>query len=86
MENQNTLESSNFPQNFFFSQNCTRGDAQGEKKNFKASAQWFNSFRKRWEFIFQEKTNVKKTSVEAILPYVRKFHEYLLYSAFHEEP
>ena len=62
-----------------------RGDEQGAK-NFKASAQWFNSFRKRWGFTFQEKTNVKKSSVEARLPYVRKFHQYLLYTAFNEEP
>ena len=55
-------------------------------ENFKASAQWFDSFRKRWGFTFQEKTNVKKSSVEARLPYVRKFHQYLLYTAFNEEP
>ena len=52
------------------------GDESGAK-TFKASCQWFNSFRKRWGFTFQEKTNVKKSSVEARLPYVRKFHQYL---------
>ena len=62
-----------------------RGDEQGAK-NFKASAQWYSSFRKRWGFTFQEKTNVKKSSLEARLPYVRKFHQYLLYTAFNEEP
>ena len=55
-------------------------------ENFKASAQWFDSFRKRWGFTFQEKTNAKKKSVEARLPYVRKFHQYILYTAFNEEP
>ena len=33
-----------------------------------------------------EKTNVKKQSVAARLPFVRKFHQYLLYKAFKEEP
>ena len=61
-----------------------RGDEQGSK-DFKASAQWFNSFRKRWGFTFQEKTNVKKASVESRLPYVKKIHQYLLYTAFKEE-
>ena len=61
-----------------------REDEQGAK-DFKASAQWFNSFRKRWGFNFQEKTNVKKASVESKLLYVRKFHHYLLYIAFNEE-
>ena len=61
------------------------GDESGAK-TFKASCQWFNSYRKRWGFTFQEKTNVNKTSVEATLPYVRKFHQYLLYTAFNEEP
>ena len=62
-----------------------RGDEQGAK-DFKASWQWFLSFRKRWGFTFQEETNVKKSSVEARLPYVRKFHQYILYTAFNEEP
>ena len=61
------------------------GDENGAK-TFKASWQLVNSFRKRWGFSFQEKTNVKKASVEARLPYVRKFHPYLLYTAFNEEP
>ena len=39
-------------------------DEQGAK-DFKASAPWFNSFRKRWGFTFQEKTNVIKASVES---------------------
>ena len=53
---------------------------ESRTKTFKASCQWFNYFRKRWGlgFTFPEKTNVKKTSVEARLPYVRKFHQYLL--------
>ena len=56
-------------------------------KNFKASAQWFQRFRRRWGFTFQEKTNVKKKkSVQQRLPYVRKHHQYLLYTAFREEP
>ena len=55
-------------------------------KNFKASWQWFIAFRKRWGFTFQEKTNVKKYSVQTRLPYVKKFHQYLLYTAFNEEP
>lgn len=29
---------------------------------------------------------IKKASVEARLPYVKKFHQYLLYTAFNEEP
>ena len=33
-----------------------------------------------------KRRNVKKKSVEARLPYVRKFHQYLLYTAFNEEP
>ena len=62
-----------------------RGDDEGAEK-FKASSQWMDAFRKRWGFSFQEKTNVKKKSVHARLPYVRKFHQYLLYEAFNEEP
>ena len=50
-----------------------------EAKRFKASAQWFNSFGKRWGFTLEEKTNVKKISVEARLPYVRKYHQYIFY-------
>ena len=61
------------------------GDENGVK-TIKVSWQWFNSFRKRWGFSFQEKTNVKKASVVARLAYVRKFHQYLLYTAFNEEP
>ena len=60
------------------------GDAPGAK-NYKASPQWFNSFRKRWGFSFQEKTNVKKKSVSERLPYVRKHQQCLLYTAFNEE-
>ena len=54
-----------------------RGNEQ-RSENFKASAQWFDSFRKRWGFTFQEKTNVKKSSVKARLPDVKKFHQYIL--------
>ena len=61
------------------------GDAPGAK-TFKASCQWFHTFRRRWGFSFQEKTNVKKKSVQARLPYVRKHHQYVLYTAFKEEP
>ena len=61
------------------------GDEPGVK-DFKASAKWFDSFRKRWGFSFQEKTNVKKKSVSERLTYVRKHHQYLLYTAFEEEP
>jgi len=55
-------------------------------KTFKASERWFQKFRKRWGFSFQEKTNVKKKSVQQRLPYVRQFHQYLLYKAFKEKP
>ena len=62
-----------------------RGDEQGSK-DFKASAQWFNSFRKRWGFTFQEKTNVKKASVESRLPHVKKsISIFYRYTAFKEE-
>ena len=61
------------------------GDVQGAQK-FKASNRWFMRFKKRWGYSFQEKTNVKKKSVAARLPYVKKFHQYLLYEAFREEP
>ena len=55
-------------------------------KSFKASCQWFHAFRRRWGFSFQEKTNVKKKSVRARLPYVRKYNEYVLYTDFKEAP
>ena len=45
-----------------------------------------NKFKRRWGFSFQQRTNVKKKSVAARLPYVRKYHQYLLYKAFKEEP
>ena len=61
------------------------GDVPGAKR-FKASSQWFHGFRRRWGFTFQEKTNVKKKSVSERLPYVRKYHQYVLYTAFREEP
>ena len=61
------------------------GDAPGAK-GFKASSKWFDTFRKRWGFSFQEKTNVKKKSVRERLPYVMKYHQYVLYEAFKEEP
>ena len=60
------------------------GDENGAK-TFKASTRCFNSFKKRCGFTFQEKTNDKKASVAARLPYVRKSHQYLLYTAFNEE-
>ena len=60
------------------------GDDDDEK--FQASTQWFQRFRRRWGFTFQEKTNVKRKSVQQRLPYVRKHHQYLLYTAFREEP
>ena len=61
------------------------GDVPGAT-SFKASSQWFQGFRRRWGFSFQEKTNVKKKSVRERLPYVRKYHQYILYTAFKEEP
>ena len=61
------------------------GDAPGAK-GFKASSQWFETYRKRWDSSFQEKTNVKKKSVRERLPYVMKYHQYVLYEAFKEEP
>ena len=57
-----------------------------ETEKFVASDKWFFDFRKRWGLSFQEKTNVKRKSVEARLPYVRKHHQYILYSAFKELP
>ena len=60
------------------------GDENGAQ-SFKASSHRFFSFRKSWGFTFQEKTNVKKASVQARLPYVRKLHQYILYTAFNEE-
>ena len=60
-------------------------DAPGAK-DFKASSKWFDTFRKRWGFSFQEKTNVKKKSARDWLPYVMKYHQYALYAAFKEEP
>ena len=57
-----------------------------DAKKFQASTQWFQRFRRRWGFTFQEKTNVKRKSVQQRLPYVRKHHQYLLYTAFREEP
>ena len=61
------------------------GDVAGAK-DFKASSKCYNAFRKRWGFSFQEKTNVKKKSVIERLHYERKHHQYLLYTAFDEEP
>ena len=61
------------------------GDVPGAR-SFKASSQWFHAFRRRWGFSFQEKTNVKKKSVRDRLPYVMKYHQYVLYTAFKEEP
>ena len=61
------------------------GDAPGAK-GFKASSKWFDNFRKRWGFSFQEKTNVMKKSVRERLPYVKKYHLFFLYEAFKEEP
>ena len=61
-------------------------DGVSDTETFKASCTWFNKFKRRWGFSFQQKTNVKKQSVAARLPYVRKYHQYLLYKAFKEEP
>ena len=58
------------------------GDIPSAKK-FKATDNWFNKFCKRWGYSFQEKTNVKKKSVAARVPYVKKFHQYLLYKALY---
>ena len=38
-----------------------------------------------WGITFQEKTNVKINKLKARLPYMRKFHQYILYTAFNEE-
>ena len=61
-------------------------DGRPDTEPFRASCTWFNKFKKRWGFSFQQKTNVKKKTVAARLPYVRKYHQYLLYKAFNEEP
>ena len=61
------------------------GIRDDDKKN-QASTQWFQRFQRRWGFTFQEKTNVKRKSVQQRLPYVRKHHQYLLYTAFRKEP
>ena len=37
---------------------------------FKASSTWFNKFKRRWGFTFQQKTKVKKNSVATRLPSV----------------
>ena len=57
-----------------------------ETRKFEASQKWFFNYRRRWGLSFQEKTNVKRKSVAARLPYVRKHHQYILYSAFKEFP
>jgi len=59
------------------------GDESGAK-TFKASCQTL--LEKGGDLFFKKRLNVKKTSLEARLPYVRKFHQYLLYTAFNEEP
>ena len=62
------------------------GDAPGSK-GVTPSSKWFDTFRKRWGFSFQEKTNVKKKSVRERLPYIMNYHQYYVwYEAFKEEP
>ena len=43
--------------------------------------QVFLEYRRRWGLSFQEKTNVKRKSVAARLPNVKKHHQYILYRA-----
>ena len=56
------------------------------QSHFKLPARGLINSKEDGVFLSSKKLMLKKKSVVARLPYVRKYHQYLLYKAFNEEP